>query len=727
MSTAAETTPRPRLPLAVLAASLPALLAPCTCGLALLTLEHPARTFEDAGPSAFVTLSVAMLAAPILVVLLVLAGTGRRVPAVFAVGLGGAPWVVGLAGTHYVLSLVGAAVPHADPAHRGMMLAGGIAEATTNEVLGASASAALLSATSLALALSALAQPAVRRPLLGMAIGALLALPLLALALVPMVVLGPRAGLHAVLPGLAAVLACAIAGAAAGRDLPGIPPHGRSAALAAAAPIAAGLAYAAGARVAATLGMVEVFAALAHASADAQLELAAMAARELAPAEIFASWGWLAALVPAIAIAGWAASRARPSPGRLVGAVLVALAMFCTIGVGVLARRLAASLLATAAPWPETFQPVTIEEGDRTPPDPHARVEAGRLVSRSGESIPISGPPEALRAFFEARLREPGPTAAFEDLLRPEEVPPDPDTEPSTEPVLALALDARVGGGAIAPLLRAAAAAGARGIALVGSAPLDPADAAVLRERMPLLAALGAPLRSRLVLVAASLPEGYADLDRNLWHGTIRGRGDLVLERRADSGPPRTVGAGPSEDGTDDVAYLAVDPAVDAGVILDAVDRVARDGFRPLLLEGADFPGHPEAPVDDRPIGVSILGSFDLAARAMAGPSVRLGEIDVRGSLTEEAVRRVARRHVLALSGCREEALARSPGATTITLRLVIGTSGAVREARASGSLASPALRECLETEGAGWTFPAGEDVTVAEIPLEFFPDAERE
>lgn len=254
-------------------------------------------------------------------VLLFLAARGTRVPAAPIVLAAALPWLAGLAGAQRAVSSAFDPPADANPFVSWAVVA--VTEATLGRAFGATLGSGLLAAVASGLAVGGLAQRAPRRSVAAAAIGLFASLPLFGVILwtaLPSLGIGPGV-VPLVLTGPSAPLVAALGSAAAGAD----EPHGRSGALAAAAPIAIGLAVLAGCAVARDSATIEVRRALTldPAGGSAESYLQAVLAMTLL------GWGSYLVLPLAFAAAGgvalWAALRMRPSVGRIGGAVALVL------------------------------------------------------------------------------------------------------------------------------------------------------------------------------------------------------------------------------------------------------------------------------------------------------------------------------------------------------------------------------------------------------------------
>jgi protein TonB len=270
------------------------------------------------------------------------AGAGKSVPASLPVLLAGVPWLIGVAVAALEEHQVETVMIQIGSGGAGAVAAG-LAEAALPRLAGAIPSAALLSAVGLALAGAALGQGAPgRRWGLGAALGFVAALPALAFALLAAV----RGGLGFALPVVAAtalVLGAALAGAGAGGDAPRL----RSAAMAAAAPVALGAGFVAAAHASRDRAVIEVLRGVALTGS-----WPSEASAQIGEPTRFATLALVPALVPAAAILAWTFARTRPHAPRWVGAAALALVAALLIVPALLGGTPAAVLERLAAARP---------------------------------------------------------------------------------------------------------------------------------------------------------------------------------------------------------------------------------------------------------------------------------------------------------------------------------------------------------------------------------------
>ncbi|MBI2898185.1 MAG: AgmX/PglI C-terminal domain-containing protein [Deltaproteobacteria bacterium] len=416
-----EQSSRPSRVAAGIAAALPIVSGIAAFLVLLVAATGPSglgRMIEEAGGAAFLVFLTAILGMVAAAVLLVLLGLGMRIPIVLVVGAAALPWIAGALGMMLGMVRVDEAISFAAPEMRARLMAQGLAEATNSRVLGSVFGGAILAATAIGLGVVSIGQSAPRRSPIGAIVGAGSALLFLVAAAVA-IALGETGfvGAILVLPSIGAIVALGLAGAGAGAD----EPHGRAAALAAAAPIAAGLAFVAGAAATSTIATIHVLSAVAGVDPGSRGGLVAMAAAEVAPVTALERWGAVLAVVPALALAAWAFSRARPSAGRIAGAVALALAAALVVGLDSWAIGSAGESLAhaSAPSWSEVegFQPIALD-GDDGETTAKAVVGVDDVAPRGGQPIAVAsvvtpGGAAALTAAFTALLREPGPSDPF--------------------------------------------------------------------------------------------------------------------------------------------------------------------------------------------------------------------------------------------------------------------------------------------------------------------------
>lgn len=158
-------------------------------------------------------------------------------------------------------------------------------------------------------------------------------------------------------------------------------------------------------------------------------------------------------------------------------------------------------------------------------------------------------------------------------------------------------------------------------------------------------------------------------------------------------------------------------PGTDPGTAVGDSDRFGFGGLGPYHTgEGGGR--------DDGTIGLGNLGTighsegstgsgYGRGAGGLRGartrpPLVRTGNIDVRGGLSREIVRRVVQRHVNEVRFCYEQELNAHPELEgRVEINLVISASGAVQtSAVGSSTLLSPAVESCVVRAVRRWTFP---------------------
>ena len=102
------------------------------------------------------------------------------------------------------------------------------------------------------------------------------------------------------------------------------------------------------------------------------------------------------------------------------------------------------------------------------------------------------------------------------------------------------------------------------------------------------------------------------------------------------------------------------------------------------------------------------VGSLN-GRRPPAGPDVRLvGDAQVVGALSQEAIRRVVRRHLPEVRFCYEQGLAQNPNIEgRVSVNWIISPTGAVQSSRVtSSSLGNARVDECIANAVRRWSFP---------------------
>jgi TonB family protein len=255
------------------------------------------------------------------------AAAGKRVPSAIPMLLAGFPWLVGVGVSGMAQHQAAVAMRITGVDGVGAMSAG-LAEATVPRLMGEIASASLLSAVGLALAVAAVGLRAPgRQAAPGAVIGALAAMPLMGVTVLAAMKVGAGAAAAPLLSAAALVATCALAGAAAGADEPRL----RSAAMAAAAPVAG------------AAGFVAAAQGLRDQTLAAALREAAMTGHWRVESDpgIDATWqlatfGVLFALVPVTTILAWSVARSRPHAPRWIGATALALVTMVIVGPSLL-------------------------------------------------------------------------------------------------------------------------------------------------------------------------------------------------------------------------------------------------------------------------------------------------------------------------------------------------------------------------------------------------------
>jgi hypothetical protein len=741
-----------------LAATMPFLVGLASTVIFIVGLggESPMRFVQETGWIFYAIVAMTWLSALVLTITLVLAGRGARVPASVSLFFAGLPWVVGVAGARLSTGLVIDALQNVEPATRAMMMAQGISEASGSRLLGAWCAASLAGALALGLAISSLGQRSPnRKPLFG-AVGFVLALPVLGLAgyAASSHLFGAYA-LYGVVAALGVLAALALGAAGAGDSL-----HARAAALSASVAPVALLSLLGAVAAMETGGFRDAFRAVASADPSQRALLLSAGAETFVVGGRIANLGAAALGLAALVLAGWAASRARPTLGGIGGG----LALVCVAGLVVGADRAAdlatehdlGELRLTAWQGVEGFTPTTIlgDSGGETD-RPVAIVTVSSILPLGGEPISVATlGTESGRAALATVLRTTlagGALGGSQLRLLVEPPPGDPPpgddplglplqddpNKPNPRPAMTLAVDARVPASVLRIVFDAAKAAGARSIVLIGSGmETRPGAMERLQEEAPLVAYIAQRTGSVMVLLESALPPLYADTDPTLWHATVTSTPRAELLARAGSvHPPRTLsGEGESYGqrfgGGDDeepraVAYLTLADDATTGSLAALALAARREELQALVVTGP-MPGHPEAPGTDllhldggsNPLGLGMLGLGGQGDSA----SVRAGISEVLGSLPPAVIQRIVRRHMGEVRACYERGLIERPTLNgRVEVRFVISPTGAVQTATVGSSdLGAPAVEQCITTAVQGWTFPEPEGGGVVSVMYPF-------
>lgn len=152
--------------------------------------------------------------------------------------------------------------------------------------------------------------------------------------------------------------------------------------------------------------------------------------------------------------------------------------------------------------------------------------------------------------------------------------------------------------------------------------------------------------------------------------------------------------------------YFAPEALVDAMIPLETRPR-ARARHRVFLVRivGAAAMGH----------GGGGFYSTESAPRGAPRPTVRMVEAEVRGSLSPEVIRRIARRNLPQIAHCYEMGLRGRPEFQgRVVVGAVIGTDGSVVSADIrSSSIFDGNVESCIRAAVQRWQFPAPENGTV--------------
>ena len=672
------------------AATLPPLFALTGCCVLPVAMagdyDRVEQMVAETGIWFYVIVGAGALSALVCAVLLLLAGRGARVPAAVTVLMATLPWLCGLAGTSAGMAMVSEAVAVVDPSDRAMLMAVGVAEASNAAIAGAWVAASLLSAVAIGLALGSVGQRAPERRVIGAPLGIAAVLPMLGLAAWVGLTSSWMQGGMLFLPSLGALLACAVAAAGVGHD----EPHRRSVALAAAAPVAAGLAFVATAHAAYAGATTQVVAAFATVGSGSFDEILVAASQEMVPLRLAATWGGIAALLPVLGVGAWAALRGGVSGGRIAGAIALLLVAALCPASDTAVRAYTRDALAGvgAQPWDGVagFEPSNVARGDGCGT---VRV----LATMDGlASAPAGG--DAVVAWSDGAGLEERIRAAMEPV-RPYGIPA-PGEERSSD--VAVALDRRLPAEPLRALVRHAAVAGVTSMCFVGprGVGLSTEQRAVIERTLPVLAAFG---------------------DRA-------------------SGARVRLGPGPEGDGRAAAYVVIADDATGQAIVTGAADAAER-GIDALLVPSALPPETAPAGAlldtgdlgmigiaDLGPIGQGMAGSEP--ARGGAG-HVDPGTPQARGSLPREVIQRVVRRHMNEIRYCYERELVRDPTLRgTVRLSFVIGPDGRVVSATAERGDLPEGVTSCVVAAVRRWTFPAfdGGGVVVVTYPFVFTPGA---
>lgn len=748
----------------VLAASMPFVVGGVATLLALVGMAGArggglVSLLQETGWVGYAVLLLSGLCAPALAVLLGLAGRGYRVPSALAVGVAAMPWLLGAAGVRLGMSQVRAALEFVtiDPSMRAALLARGVAEASGARLLGAWCASALLGGTALGLAIAAAGQRAPNRKLAAGLLGVLLGVPLVGVAgwLFASQAHG-AAGLVVVASTLGAWATLALGFGAAAGDVP----HGRAAALAASAGPAAVVAALAALAASETSGLVAVFGAVAFAPSTSRSELLAVGVEEVfglggIARGVTVGGGALACLV----LAGYAASRSRPSVGRVVGGGALALAALLPLGVervvDALGARDGAELARGAFDDAPGFEPLVLDTGaptrasDAFVTPEGVRLPDGTLVTPE-EMASVAGRTRVAAALRVGRAPDEVERPAWLELAHP---PEEQDARFSDERRRALAIDRRAPGRLIASTVAAAEQAGVTSLELLGTTtPVPEARRALVARHVPLLLGTLTTTGCATVYLTPAFPGAPAERDPALLHGTVGASPRVTLGTRPGAPEPGLVldGASALEEATgrdhapDEGiggemrrAWLALAPDASAESLARVAIAATRAALRPVLVAGV-IPGDPERPLEpERPPhrgleGVGGLGG--VGGLEGSGPGAGFGGQDGGGAgeavldaLPREAIQGVMRRANPRVRACYERRLRLRPDLSgTVRVRFVVGRGGVVQSVDASEDTTGDAeLGVCVVDVVRTLRFPEprGGGVVSVTYPFAFQPE----
>jgi len=720
---------------------------------ALLFGEEAVRAVEEGGWAPVASLLAFLVGAVVLAVLMALRARGTRVPWAVTWVVACVPWGIGLAGERYGFGRVQDALAHATPDMRAMMMARGIAEASSARIIGLWLSAALLGTAAVGAAISARSYPAAHRKAILALPGGLLALVAFvapfAVALMNQMPIAPGP-LLMTLPSLAAIVALPLAFASSGTD-----DGARSAGSAAASAVFAGFALVLTGWALSGVGERMALEAVAGAAAA---ERGAMLSMGIVEASTSSSAGWVAggaAFLAAAALIGIALTRAREK-SLLVGGVAFGALVVLYLGVDAFARDAMASEMAAEnrSPWADAagFEPVRLHEADSDGVSHVYLLTPERLVAPGGRGVTVE---RAAMAELMGSVGLEAPAADLEEEWYPEE------ERRETGETFELAVDRRATAAQLRATLLAAIDEGASELRLVAAPPAE-------TERMSEEAAARSPLigpllrsESRTVSLPLFTPVRVEDPDEEPPPnagilGTLRALSDVEREDPARDpvlrhtrivgdemqmqvrpGSPTPAGEiAPGyrwrDDGDRHALYVGFGDEVAMEVLVRQL-RIASvaEGLDALLCP-AGIPGNPGEPLARRPAGGLGLGGLGLGGLGPGsgggevgernGGNVAGGNANVLGSLDRDVIRRVIRRHINEVRFCYERELAQAPDlAGRVVVRFIISGDGSVASAAvASSPLRSPAVEGCITQRVQRWTFPAPDGGGIVSVSYPF-------
>ncbi len=706
---------RPSQLLAGIAAALPLFFLAGGCGLYAITVsastggggDSLAGSFREMGGLAALVLVVTSAGSAVAIAICLYAlGRGVRLPVAAPLFLASLPFLAGEAFRARGMDMVFEAVSYADPSSRAALMAAGISEATWARFLGAALASALCASVAIGIALAAIGQRAPRRSAIGAVIGGALASPLVLLALYTSFVTGEANAIF-----LVAAIGALIAAAGGGFGIGADEPHGRSAALGAAAPLAGGLAVSFAVACVLSAGLVQIFRAIAFAAPDVRGELLARAIEELAPLELAATATLPLALVTAVALAGWSlARRVVPSIGRIAGAAAILAVLAIALGADAFVQTSAESRIeaASASPWEGAdFAPVTLPgAGDERPA---FLLGPGGLAALDGTPVATFAPDALARA--------------LEDAARAEPPPSEDDFDFDRAPGLVVALDSRVPAAGLRAFFDAVATARIAGVQLQGEArggvPAEAREA--VADAFPGLAAALAGRGAVDVFVSGALPAGVQGRDPILRHATLGATAPAEFQTREGARvADRRLGAEISGYEPRAPLYVTIGDVATGTSLAELGAAAWESRLVPVIVTAG-------APVDPAPPDAREEERGTVAA-ALRGDAA-IGEAqDEQGTGLFDAgiVTRTLRSRASAMRVCYERELRTDPAlAGRVVVTFTVQPSGAISGASATENTSgSEPLASCVVATVSRLRFnpgPEGGSVTYA-YPFVFAP-----
>jgi len=366
------------------------------------------------GPFLFLILGITILAILASSVLLLFEGLGKRIAVAVLMGCSVLPWLSGMWGFEVGMRNLNDAIEQIGISHNFGLFAAAHAESTLPLLLGVLLSGLMLAAAGFGLSLCAVGRGVKTRWAPGLALGFGSGVPLVVFVAIMVTTgkVGWLLGSMLLIVALGVAVVAGLAGAGAGQD----PPYGRSACLAAAAPVAMGLSFYAMATSAYLWKMVKWFDVVAIMGPDFAKQIVQGTFSTMEAFSMLRWVGGLLVLLPILGLAVWSYYRSRPYPPRILAAVILGIVVVLTVGLEYITEGQNKQMLTTIAqetaklhekiePPKNLPEPTAMEKGSEpieiiqmVPPPPKDTKNAGSLSEAPSPKSVQSIPPPPLIA-----------------------------------------------------------------------------------------------------------------------------------------------------------------------------------------------------------------------------------------------------------------------------------------------------------------------------------------